>query len=93
VFVFRVRSDASRCALKESIMLTFLFLTGLSATIVLLMAAAADEVVVRGRQLRERPAPMPVATGALVSISLARAGGVRVAYPSKAPDREPRKAA
>ena len=74
-------------------MLTFLFLVGLSATIALLMAAAADEALVRGRQIRERPVPMPVVTGALVSISLARAGGVRVAYPSNTPDREPRKAA
>jgi hypothetical protein len=74
-------------------MLTFLFLVGLSATTVLLMAAASDEVVVRRRQLRERSAPTPIATGALVSLSLARAGGVRAAYPPSGRDREPRKAA
>lgn len=85
--------DASRLALEESIMLTFLFLTSLSATIALLMAAAADETVVRGRQPPGRPAPTPVVTGALVNISLARAGGVRMVNPSSTPDREPRKAA
>ena len=85
--------DASRLALEESIMLTFLFLTSLSATIALLMAAAADETAVRGRQPRGRSAPTLVVTGTLVNISLARGRGARAVNPSNAPDREPRKAA
>jgi len=52
-------------------MLTFLFWVGLSATVLLLSAMAADEVVRRGRRQHIR---VPrVAADRLVPISLARA--------------------
>lgn len=52
-------------------MLTFLFWVGLSATVLLLSAMAADEVARRGRRQHIR-APR-IAADRLVSLSLARA--------------------
>lgn len=57
-------------------MLAFLLWVGLSATVLLLLAAAADEFVARSRS--SRPSTQQSGIGTLVSISLVRAGAARV---------------